>query len=317
MNFNVNITIITFLITVILSFIIIPILKKLKVGQVVRSDGPQSHLAKQGVPTMGGIIMLIAIIIMCLLDIGNIKNVFPLLFVTIGFGIVGFVDDFIKLVLKNPKGLKPSYKMLGLLIISGIFLSYILIEQRVSTAIIIPILKTEVILPTIIYIPLIILVLLATTNSVNLTDGLDGLATGVVAIIMAFFTIVGVMLQKQEVIDFSNIIVGTCLGFLMFNLHPAKVMMGDTGSLALGGIVAAIAIYLKMPLILLFVAFIPVIEAVSVILQVFFYKTTGKRVFKMAPLHHHFELSGWKETKVVLLFWIITLVLCIVSIYTI
>lgn len=234
MNFNVNITIITFLITVILSFIIIPILKKLKVGQVVRSDGPQSHLAKQGVPTMGGIIMLIAIIIMCLLDVGNIKNVFPLLLVTIGFGIVGFVDDFIKLVLKNPKGLKPSYKMLGLLIISGIFVSYILIEQRVSTDIIIPILKTEISLPTIIYIPLIILVLIATTNSVNLTDGLDGLATGVVAIIMAFFTIVGVMLQKQEVIDFSNIIVGACLGFLMFNLHPAKVMMGDTGSLALG-----------------------------------------------------------------------------------
>lgn len=317
MNFNVNITIITFLITVVLSCIIIPILKKLKVGQVVRSDGPQTHLAKQGVPTMGGIIMLIAIIIMCLLDTSNLKNVFPLLFVTLGFGIVGFVDDFIKLVLKNPKGLKPSYKMLGLLIISGIFVAYILIQQRVSTDIIIPILKTEVTLPTIVYIPLIILVLLATTNSVNLTDGLDGLATGVVAIIMAFFTIVGMMLQKQEVVDFSSIIVGACLGFLMFNLHPAKVMMGDTGSLALGGIVAAIAIYLKMPLILLLVAFIPVVEAVSVILQVFFFKTTGKRIFKMAPLHHHFELSGWKETKVVLLFWIVTLVLCIVSIYTI
>lgn len=312
-----KIIIITFLLTVILSFLIIPILKKLKIGQVVRNDGPQTHLSKQGVPTMGGIIILISVAIMSIWGYIKFPEILPILIVTLGFGLVGFVDDFIKLILKNPKGLKPMYKMLGLLIVSVFFVGYILSKQNIGTQTLIPIAKQYRELPIYLYIPFIIVVLLATTNSVNLTDGLDGLATGIVSIIMTFFTIVAAMLQKEEVVYFGSLIIGACLGFLMFNLHPAKIMMGDTGSLALGGVIGAVSIYLKMPIVLLIVAIVPVLEALSVIIQVAYFKKTGKRIFKMAPLHHHFELSGWKETKVVLVFWLITLAICIGSLYLI
>jgi len=312
-----KIIVITFLLTVILSFLIIPILKRLKIGQVVRNDGPQTHLSKQGVPTMGGIIMLISIAIMSIWGYLKFSEILPMLIVTIGFGIVGFVDDFIKLILKNPKGLKPMYKMIGLLIVSVFFVGYILSKQNIGTETLIPIVKQYWELPIYFYIPFIITVLLATTNSVNLTDGLDGLATGIVSIIVAFFTIVAAILQKEEVVYFGCLVIGACLGFLMFNLHPAKIMMGDTGSLALGGVIGAISIYLRMPIVLLIVAIVPVLEALSVIIQVAYFKKTGKRIFKMAPLHHHFELSGWKETKVVLVFWLVTLAICIVSLYLI
>lgn len=317
MELEIATIVISFIIAVILSFIIIPILKKLKVGQVVRQDGPKTHLSKQGVPTMGGIIMLITIMLMCIFNYSKYKEIMPLVLYIISVGIVGFIDDFIKLVLKNPKGLKPSYKMLGLLITSVIFMVYIVTRQNIGTDMYIPILKISVNVHSMLYIPFMIFVMLATTNSVNLTDGLDGLATGIVAIIMAFFSIIGMKNGKPEVIFLGSVLTGTCLGFLMFNLHPAKVMMGDTGSLALGAAISATAIYLKMPLILIIVAFIPVLEAISVMIQVTYFKATGKRIFKMAPLHHHFELSGWKETKVVLVFWIVTLLLCIVSLYLI
>jgi len=305
---------VSFLVTVILSLLVIPILKRLKVGQVVRNDGPKTHLSKQGVPTMGGIIILFAVTVMGIINYKDITSVFPVLLVTLGFGVVGFVDDFIKLVLKNPKGLKPSYKMLGLLIVSSAYIWYIL-YQGIGTETFLPIIQKYVILPGYLFIPFIIVVLLAVTNSVNLTDGLDGLATGVVSIIATFFTIVALILKQTEAVYLSSLMIGACLAFLMFNLHPAKIMMGDTGSLALGGFIGAIAIYLKIPLLLILVAFIPVAEALSVMIQVVYFKKTGKRIFKMAPLHHHFELSGWKETKVVALFWSITFVLCIFGLW--
>ena len=317
---------IAFIISIIIGFITIPILKKLKVGQIERDDGPESHLKKQGTPTMGGIIMIFTMIIMVIcayiyLNINNMNDIanklLPMLIVSIGFGIVGFIDDFKKLVLKNTKGLKPSYKMLGLLIISVIYVIYLTQRLNIGTDTYIPILKLYINLPIYLYIPFAIIVLLGTTNAINLTDGIDGLSSSVSAIIITFLTVVGILFGRPEVVIFGSIVIGAVLGFLMFNLHPAKVFMGDTGSLLLGGVISGLALYLKMPLMLLIIALIPVLETISVIIQVLYFKKTGKRFFKMAPLHHHFELEGWKENKVVIVFSIITLILCIIGLKTI
>ena len=322
MRVETSMLIIAFIVSIILGFIIIPILRKLKVGQIERDDGPQSHLKKQGTPTMGGIIMIITMILVVtgayvffsLNGLNQTANkLVPMLILTIGFGVIGFIDDFKKLVLKNTKGLKPSYKMLGLLIISVIYVVYLTQGLHLGTDTYIPILKTYINLPLIIYIPFAILVILGTTNAINLTDGIDGLSSSICAIIVTCLTLVGVITGVTEVSIFGSIVIGAILGFLMFNLHPAKVFMGDTGSLLLGGVISAIALYLKMPLILLVIALIPVLETISVMIQVVYFKKTGKRFFKMAPLHHHFELLGWKENKVVIVFSLVTLVLCIVG----
>ena len=245
------------------------------------------------------------------------KNILPLLFITIGFGIIGFVDDFKKLVLKNTKGLKPAYKMLGLLIISVAYTLYLTKGINLGTETFIPFVKSYVVLPMSLYIPFVIFVMLATTNAVNLTDGIDGLSTSVAAIITTCLTVIAIILDIKEIIVFGSIIIGACLGFLIFNLNTAKVFMGDTGSLLLG-VISAIALYLKMPLILIIIAAIPVLETLSVVMQVIYFKKTGgKRLLKMAPLHHHFELSGWKENKVVSVFCIITLILCIIALFAI
>lgn len=322
MEFHIKVVLLSFAISIILGLIIIPILKKLKVGQIERDDGPKSHLKKQGTPTMGGVIIALTIFIVCMelyvkysVSEANVaKNILPLLFVTIGFGLVGFVDDFKKLVLKNTKGLKPIYKMLGLLIIAVAYTLFLTNVLKIGTATYIPFLKIYINMPIWLYIPFAIFVLLGTTNAVNLTDGIDGLATTVTTIILAFFTTVGIILGVKEIVLVGATLVGACLGFLLFNLHPAKVFMGDTGSLLLGGAIAGIALYLKMPIILVIVALVPVIETISVMLQVTYYKKTGKRIFKMAPIHHHFELSGWSENKVVSVFSIITLILCVIGI---
>lgn len=326
MYFQTRILFVSFIATVIISIFIIPILKRLKVGQIERDDGPQSHLKKQGTPTMGGIIIALGIIIG---TIGGYvyyaprepevaKNILPLLFITIGFGIIGFIDDFKKLVLRDTQGLRPAYKMLGLLVISVVYTLYLTEGIHLGTETFIPFAKNYIILPMSIYIPFVIFVMLGTTNAVNLTDGIDGLSTSVSAIITTCLTVIAIILDVKEVIVFGSIIVGACLGFLIFNLNTAKVFMGDTGSLLLGGIISAIALYLKMPLILLIIAIIPILETLSVVLQVLYFKKTGgKRLLKMAPLHHHFELSGWKENKVVSVFCIITLVLCIVALFAI
>ena len=322
MGFETAILIISFIVSIILGIIIIPILRKLKIGQIERDDGPQSHLKKQGTPTMGGIIMIISMIITVTgVDIffilkgqSEIANkLFPILLLTIGFGLIGFIDDFKKLVLKNTKGLKPAYKMLGLLLISVAYVVYLVYGLHIETETYIPFLKQMISIPTYFYIPFAIIVILATTNAVNLTDGIDGLSSSVSAIIITCLTIIGILFQVQEIGVFGSVIVGTVLGFLMFNLHPAKVFMGDTGSLLLGGVISAMALYLKIPLLLVIIALIPVLETLSVIIQVAYFKKTGNRIFKMAPLHHHFELSGWKESKVVIIFSLITLILCVIG----
>ena len=321
MKFQTKTLLLSFAVTVILGIIIVPILRKLKVGQIERDDGPESHLKKQGTPTMGGIIIMLGIVIVTItayiyyrnVDIELAKNLLPILGLTIGFGVIGFIDDFKKLVLKNTKGLKPSLKMLGLLIISVAYIMYLIKGLNIGTETYIPILKQYINIPIYAYIPFSILVILATTNAVNLTDGIDGLSSSVCTIIITCLTIIATTLGVKEVVIFGAIVIGAVLGFLMFNIHPAKVFMGDTGSLFLGGVISGIALYLKMPLILILIALIPVIETVSVIIQVTYFKKTGKRVFKMAPIHHHLELSGWRENQVVMLFSIITLVVCVLG----
>lgn len=322
MNFEIKVLLITFAISIVCGLITIPILKKLKVGQIERDDGPASHLKKQGTPTMGGIIMIISLIIVVtgtyifLSAIGNEdigKKLLPLLMITIGFGMVGFIDDFKKLVLKNTDGLKPRYKMFGLLMIAVIYVLFLVYGVKIGTETYIPIFKVYINMPVILYIPLAIIVILATTNAINLTDGIDGLSSSVSAIIITCLTVIGISNQIYEISIFGSIVIGAVLGFLMFNIHPAKVFMGDTGSLMLGGVISGIALYLKMPLLLIVIAIIPVLETLSVIIQVAYFKKTGNRIFKMAPLHHHFELSGWKENKVVVVFSLITLVACFIG----
>lgn len=317
-SYQIKILILSFLVSTIVSLIVIPILRRLKVGQIERDDGPQSHLKKQGTPTMGGIVMIISIAIMAVFmylqyvksETAVANKLIPLVLVSLGFGVVGLVDDFKKLVLKNTDGLKPMYKMIGLLIISVAFVIYLL---NIGTQTLIPILKTYITIPVLLYIPFAIFVMLGTTNAINLTDGIDGLATSVTTIIIAALTVIGIVNEVKEIVILGSIVCGVNLGFLLFNMYPAKVFMGDTGSLLLGGVVVSMALYLKMPLILVVIALIPVLETLSVIMQVAYFKKTGKRIFKMAPLHHHFELSGWNENKVVVIFSIATLVLCIIG----
>lgn len=326
MQFQTKILLLSFVASVVISFFVIPILRKLKVGQIERKEGPQSHLKKQGTPTMGGIIMIIVILALTLFchydymkdeQIEIAKNLLPLLFVTIGFGMIGFIDDFKKLVLKNTKGLSPKAKMFGLLIIAVSYTLILINVFNIGTDIYIPFVDMYFTLPVWFYIPFVIVVMLATTNAVNLTDGIDGLATSVTTIMITCLTVIAIILGIKEVTIFGSILIGVCLGFLLFNLHPAKVMMGDTGSLMLGGAIAGIAIYLKMPLLLVIIAIVPIVETLSVIIQVAHYKRTGERIFKMAPIHHHLELSGWKENKIVSVFSLITLIFCVIGLMSI
>ena len=310
----------SFIFTAFLGKIIIPILKKLKVGQSEREDGPRSHLRKQGTPTMGGIMMIITIIVFtiiaCILN-PNEKFIVPILAVSlasIGFGIIGLIDDFKKVVLKNTDGLSPKLKMLGLLIISAIYTIFLLKYAGIGTEIIIPFIDYELVLPIWLYIPFTIFVMLGATNAVNLTDGVDGLAGSVSAIILTAIAIIAIKLNNIAISVFGSILVGCCAGFLIYNFHKAKVMMGDTGSLLLGGAISSMMIYLRNPLLIILLAIIPVAETVTVILQVLYFRKTGKRLFRMSPLHHHFELSGWRENKVVGVFSLITLVACVISI---
>ena len=259
LKFETLILMISFITAIILGIIIIPILRKLKVGQIERDDGPQSHLKKQGTPTMGGIIMILAMIIVVTgtyifliynnqSDIAN--KLLPILLLTIGFGLIGFIDDFKKLVLKNTKGLKPSYKMLGLLIISVAYVIYLVYGLKIGTETYIPILKQSITIPIYIYIPFAIIVILATTNAINLTDGIDGLSSSVSPIIITCLTIIGIQYNLTEISIFGSIVIGSVLGFLMFNLHPAKVFMGDTGSLLLRRCDFSISIIFKNAIII-------------------------------------------------------------------
>jgi len=314
MNIQMLVGLGAFAITVVLSLFIIPYLRKLKIGQVVRQDGPESHLKKQGTPTMGGIMMLIAIV--SILTIFAFKYhilVLPIVLIA-GFGIVGFVDDRKKLVEHSSDGISAKMKMMLLFVFSAIFIVLYLLVFNLGTDLKIPFMTDTWYLPIGIFVLFTLVVLTGTSNAVNLTDGLDGLCSGVVAIVMTFFTAVAAKNSDTPMVILGATTVGSTLGFLIFNIKPAKVFMGDTGSLALGAAVAASAIIMKMPIYLLIVALIPVVETLSVAMQVIYFKATkGKRLFKMAPLHHHLELSGMKETGVVVLFWIITAVLSVIA----
>ena len=329
MEFQTKIILISLAFSFIMGLITIPILKKLKVGQLERKEGPQSHLKKQGTPTMGGIIIMLTLLVMGAYICFNYSksanteeqkiaiHLIPLIASTIGFGVIGLIDDLKKLIGKNTDGLKPKYKMLGLLIVSVGFSLYLTQILHLGTDTYIPFFKTSISLPIWLYIPFAVVVMLATTNAVNLTDGIDGLSTSVTTIIITCLTVRGIIYGVKEITIFGTILIGACLGFLIFNLHPAKVFMGDTGSLLLGGAIASMALYLKMPLLLIIIALVPVIETLSVIIQVKHFKKTGERIFKMTPIHHHFELSGWNENKIVSVFSLITLVCCIVGLFAI
>lgn len=309
--------IIAFAISALLCPIIIPFLHKLKFGQQVRDDGPQSHLKKQGTPTMGGLIILSSIIITSLFYIPSYPKIIPVLFMTAGFGIIGFLDDYIKIILKRSEGLTPLQKLAGQIVITGIFAWYVLNSGEVGTDMLIPFTggfeDGKFLSLGILFVPVLFFVTLGTDNGVNFTDGLDGLCTSVTILVATFLTIVAIG-EDMGISPITGAVVGSLLGFLLFNVYPAKVFMGDTGSLALGGFVASAAYMMRLPLFIPIIGLIYLVEVLSVIIQVtYFKKTGGKRIFKMAPIHHHFELCGWSETRVVAVFSIVTAILCMVA----
>lgn len=309
--------IISFAISAVLCPIVIPFLHKLKFGQQVRDDGPQAHLKKQGTPTMGGLVILTSIIITSLFYIKEYPRVIPVLFVTVGFGIIGFLDDYIKIVMKRSEGLNPKQKLLGQIVITGVFTYYLVSSGDVGTDMLIPFTGGfeggKFLHLGWLFIPAVFFIVLGTDNGVNFTDGLDGLCTSVTILVATFFTIVAIG-ENSGISPITGAVVGSLLGFLLFNVYPAKVFMGDTGSLALGGFVSASAFMMRMPIFIAIVGFIYLIEVLSVMIQVtYFRKTGGKRFFKMAPIHHHFELCGWSETRIVAVFSTVTAILCLIA----
>ncbi|MCA1029975.1 phospho-N-acetylmuramoyl-pentapeptide-transferase [Bacillus timonensis] len=306
-----------FLISAIFSPIFIPFLRRLKFGQSIRDEGPKSHQKKSGTPTMGGLVILLSIIVTTIVMTTKFTDLsvstYLLLLVTVGFGLLGFLDDFIKVVMKRNLGLTSKQKLLGQIIISIIF--YLIYKQNdLSTVVEIPGLGYAFDLENL-YIVFIVFWLVGFSNAVNLTDGLDGLVSGTAAIAFGAFAVLAWNQSQYEVAIFSVAVVGAVLGFLVFNAHPAKVFMGDTGSLALGGAIATVAILTKLEILLIIVGGVFVIETLSVIIQVISFKTTGKRVFKMSPLHHHYELVGWSEWRVVVTFWTVGLLCAMLGIY--
>lgn len=323
MSFSVSIQVVVFVVTFVLALItgpiLIPVLTRLKFGQTVRDDGPATHLKKMGTPTMGGLIFIIPMILVSLFLSSEYPKLLPMILATAGFSFVGFLDDMLKITRRSKDGLTANQKMLGLFIVASAFTLYVTYFSGVGTDMIIPFMGIDstITLPVWFFIPFTILLLLTATNAVNLTDGLDGLASGIILIIMVFFTIVAMTRSEWDFIKvFSAITAGGCLGFLAFNIYPAKVIMGDLGSLALGGAFGATVIMMKMPWMFFVAGAICITEVLSVILQVSSYKIRRKRIFKMAPIHHHFELCGWKETRVTSTFWIITIVCCIIGFIT-
>ena len=292
--------------------LLIPELHKLKFGQSIREEGPKSHQAKSGTPTMGGIMIILAIVVATVAAAPLTPAVLLALFITLGHFVLGFLDDYIKVVKKRNLGLKAKQKMLGQIIIAIVTMIVGTRVLGIDTTIWIPIADVNVDIGVGYYF-LVLFVLVGTSNAVNLTDGLDGLASGTVAIASGAYALVCYMTGHYDLAIFSVAMMMACLAFLRFNAHPAKVFMGDTGSLALGGAVAAVGILTHTEILLAVIGFVFVCEALSVIIQVISFKTTGKRVFSMSPIHHHFELGGWKETKVVFVFWMVGLVASIVG----
>lgn len=305
--------IIAFAISAVLGPIVIPFLRRLKVGQTERKE-LESHQKKNGTPTMGGLIILAAIVITSLFYLKDYPKIIPILFMTVGFGVIGFLDDYLKVVLRRSDGLLAWQKMLCQIVVTTIFVIYMVRYSDVGLTMLIPFSGGKYLNLGWVAIPLIYFAVIGTVNGVNFTDGLDGLVSSVTVMVATFFSVVAIG-TNAGISPITCAVVGALLGFLLFNVYPASVFMGDTGSLALGGFVAATAYMMQMPLFILLVGFIYLIEVLSVIIQVtYFKKTGGKRIFRMAPIHHHFELGGWSETKVVAVFSIVTAMLCLISI---
>lgn len=303
---------ISFGIATILGPVIIPCLRKLKVGQTEREE-LESHQIKSGTPTMGGIIIMAAIVLTSVFYLPKYPRMIPILFLTVGFGVIGFLDDYLKVVLRRSDGLLAWQKMLLQIVVTTIFAYYLVCHTDVSLTMLVPFSGGYYLDLGWMAIPLLYFAVIGTVNGVNFTDGLDGLASSVTVLVAVFFTVVAVAVESG-IEPITCAVVGALLGFLLFNVYPASVFMGDTGSLALGGFVAATAYMLQMPLFILIVGLIYLLEVLSVILQVGYFKLThGKRIFKMAPIHHHFELCGWSETRVVAVFSIITALLCLIG----
>jgi len=306
---------IAFLITAVTAPFVIPFLRRLKCGQTVREDGPSTHLKKSGTPTMGGVLILLSVVVTTLLFLEAYPKTAPILFLTLGFGIVGLLDDYIKVVCKSSDGLSPLQKMLGQLAVTGIFAYYLMYYTDVSFAMKVPFMAGKYIDLGVWNLPLLFFIVLGTVNGTNFTDGLDGLAGSVTEIVAVFFTVVAVG-TESGIEPITCAVAGALMGFLLFNVHPATVFMGDTGSLALGGFVVASAYMLQMPLYIAIVGFVYLVEVASVIVQVTYYKISGgRRILKMAPLHHHFELCGWSETRIVAVFSILTAIMCLIGLF--
>ena len=314
MEFHVVIPVlISFAISLVLGPIVIPFLRRLKMGQTERELGVQSHLKKNGTATMGGVIFLIATTVTSLFYIRDYPMIIPVLFLTLGFGLIGFLDDYLKVVLKRSDGLLPWQKMALQIVVTAVFAFYLVNYSNVSLTMKIPFWSGHYLNLGWFAVPVLFFAVIGTVNGVNFTDGLDGLASSVTLIVAVFFTVVSLGINSG-VEPITCAVVGSLMGFLLFNVYPAKVFMGDTGSLALGGFVAGVAYAMQMPLFIILVGLIYLVEVLSVMLQVSYFKAThGKRIFKMAPIHHHFELCGWSETRVVAVFSVVTAIMCLIA----
>ena len=305
---------IAFALTMVMCHYAIPFLHRLKFGQQIREEGPKEHQKKAGTPTMGGIVFLITILVTGIFFLRSHRQILPILFMTAGFGLVGFVDDYIKIVMKRSEGFTPLQKFLAQFVITTIFCYYMLAKSGLGTSVLIPFSGGQMWkMPVWLYVPVLYVAVLGTDNGVNFSDGLDGLCSSVTIAVAAFFLVAGYKLGA-ETGPACGAVIGALMAFLVYNVYPAKVFMGDTGSLALGGFVVSTAYLLQMPIFILLVGFIYLVEVVSVILQVtYFKKTGGKRLFRMAPIHHHFELGGWSESRVVCVFTTVTVLMGLLS----
>ena len=318
MNYEVVIPVLlAFAVSAVLGPFVIPFLRRLKVGQTERKE-LESHLKKNGTPTMGGIMIIAAIVVTSLFYVKDYPKIVPILFMMIGFGVIGFLDDYLKVVLRRSDGLLPWQKMLLQIVVTTIFAVYMVRYSDVALTMLIPFSGGKYLNIGWAAIPLMYLAVIGTVNGVNFTDGVDGLVSSVTIMVATFFSVVAIG-TNAGIEPITCAVVGALLGFLLLNLYPASIFMGDTGSLALGGFVAATAYMLQMPLFILIVGLIYLAEVISVMLQVSYFKYTkkktgtGKRIFRMTPIHHHFELGGWSETRVVAVFSIVTALLCMVA----
>lgn len=304
--------IIAFAVSALLGPLVIPFLRRLKIGQTERKE-LESHLKKNGTPTMGGIMILASIIITSVFYIGDYPKIIPILFMTVGFGIIGFLDDYLKVVLRRSDGLLPWQKMLCQIVVTTVFAVYMVKYSGVSLTMLIPFSGGRYLNIGWLAVPVLYFAVIGTVNGTNFTDGLDGLASSVTVMVATFFSVVAIG-TDAGIAPITCAVVGALLGFLLFNVYPASVFMGDTGSLALGGFVVSTAYMLQMPLFILIVGLIYLVEVLSVMIQVSYFKMSGgKRIFRMAPIHHHFELGGWSETRVVAVFSIATAILCLIA----